>query len=696
MDCGFGGLPARFDMQFDSTILPDRPAPALLGNGEMATVVGRSGYHDPEGEFAAQEFVLAGRRMAGPHHNLISFGRLRRTLLIGGNSSSPQESQQTIDTELAEVKTRITYEGALETTRTAILKHRNTFIAETRIINPSSADVEVEFAFVFEPGEILRLVRGKEEFTWEAVDNLGAVNLSGPAPWKLTETEATCATKKTLGPGEAMVLRVSVSFSDRLSFQEPVLISQFEDELQIHQDAWREFWDASEITTGDDEVDSFRIISLYTLACQATPWTIPARLAKPFWDGGAFHDEYYPFVALLSGGWPRIAKRTPYYRLATLPEARKRARGPGALYPWSATEDGKERDPHGHWYTERFHLGQIGACVWTYWLYERSPEDLEEMYPVLRECARYFEANMLERDERGALRTCACTDFDESVGNVCAGPFTMAAAAFLLDRACEAGRRLGQDREQCARFGVCANQLQTNLPVDLDSRRYVVPGKNPQHVSIIGCIVPFMIDEGSEFGSNSARYIHESCKTEFGWKPGLHNGFDGTAWMWTAGHLGMAHAVLRNGKLAWDAVRNGPKSAGQFMSPNEHLNAKGEAVIPWFTTGCGAWLSALHWMFARADDTGDHVLSAISADMQDFQFRGLRLSHGISVAAKVSAGRLTYFSLTSANARAFTFEIPIRFAEGAWPMGTSRIVDLGDTWRIQVELIPGENVFVGE
>lgn len=687
-------------MQFDSALNEGRPVAALLGNGDLATNVGRSGYHDEQGAprvVAAQEFVMAGRRLKGPHFPLISFGALRRKLHVDGEIPIASEWHQTIDTDLAEVRTRQLYGRILETTRCCILANRNTYFAETRIANHGSADVEIELEIAFEilqqEGLVLNTqVQNKSLLVhWESDDNLGLVTVS--MDWGVWSINAVAGAVRNLAPGEECVFKTAVSFSDRLSYQDEPPLNQIEANLAKHEETWRNFWGESEIVTNDEAVDSFRIMALYTLRCQATRWSIPPTLSKPYWDGGSFHDEYYPFVALVSGGWPSLARRIPYFRLSTLPKAQLRAGGEGALYPWSSTEIGEERDPHGHWYTERFHLGQIGACVWTYWSYERQTDVLEDLFPVLRECARYFDRQMLTRDERGSLRTRECTDFDESAGQVCGGPFTMAAAVYLFDHAAEAARRLGKDRDRTMAFDNLSKELRSNFQVDLGQRRYSIPSGKSGHSSILGYIVPFLLDDGSDFARNSLTFIHESARTPLGWKPGFHPAFEGTTWMWTAGHLGMCHTVLGDAEKAWEAVKRGPLSAGQFMSPNEHLNSAGEPVVPWFTTGCGAWLAALHWMFARVDDTGDHVLPAVP--LKDFQVRGLRLSRGVSLAVKAAERKLHYFSLFAEQEMTFSFEAPIEWLEGVWPPHAGRIIDLGDSWRIQVDLLPGENVFIG-
>lgn len=699
-------------MHFDSSLHSDRPVPALIGNGTLSTRIGRTGYHEPsewpEGAASSQEFVLAGRRLPGPRRKLIPFGVLERSLWVGGESLRPVETSQAIHTDIAEVRTRTLYEGLLESTRTLVLGHRNIYFVETRISNHSADDHDVLFLLRYQFG-CRNGIRekgltvdaseesGRVEFSWETEENLGVTTVATDGmSWKLRGDEAVLESRRVLGPGEEMIIRTAITFSDRTDYQSPFDFSQGSRELNRHLEHWRKIWEESDVVTGDENVDRFRRIALYTIVSQATPWSIPPTLTERYWGGGAFHDEYYPFMGLISGGHIGLARNAPYYRLATLSRAISRARVQGALYAWSSTEDGEERDPHGHWYSERFHLGAIAATAWAYWLYTRRIEALEDLYPVIRECARYFECHMLERDERGNLRTRVCTDFDESVGEVAAGPFTMAAAAFCLDRAAEAARRLGVDRERRPKWDMLSRALKQNFVVDLEHRRYSIPDGKPIHSSIAGFVVPFFCDEGSEFARNSVSMLHIDAQTPLGWKPGFSDAFDGTTWLWTAGHLGMCHSVLSDGVSAWEAVRRGVMSCGQFMSPNEHLNPDGEPIVPWFTTGCGAWLAALHWMFARVDDNGDYLMPAVPETMSDFSFRGLRLSRGIAVAAKVRDGQLVYLAFRSETSMSFSFEMPAKFAKESWPSGVGKIDDLDSTWRIQIDLLPGTNTLIEE
>lgn len=690
-------------MQFPATLNRDRRVPVLVGNGRLVTYLGTSGYHDEAAdEFGMQEFVLAGRRGAGPTFPLISFGRLTRSILLDAGEVEPTESEQVLETDTASVASRLLRDGVLESTRSLVLAHENTFLIETRLTNNSDTEVgvvlRVRYALEEQPGvrfTVNRLGAGAE-VGFEAGDDLGLIHLTTPDTecQRDGETAIALTVSENLRPGQTFRLRLALTFSDRLEYAQPFDWSRRDSVLQEHERWWRDFWATSDLVTGIPEVDQARNIALYTIACQATPWSIPPVLCREPWHGGAFHDELYPFLALLSAGHERLARRVPYFRLACLPQAVERGRGLGALFPWDSTEHGLERDPVGQWYTERHHLGAIAAAAWFCFLYSKNTQVLEDLYPLLRECARAVEEFVLTTDARGKLVTAPCTDFDESAPPVSAGAFTMAACAFVLSRAAEAAARLHRDLERAARWEDQARELQANFHVDVEARRYAMPGGVPEHVAVAGYVAPFFVDDGSPYARNAVAQLHAGLKTPLGWKPGHSTVFDGTAWMWTAGHLAMCHAVLGNGDEALEAVRRAVLATGQFLSPNEHIRADGSLAVPWFTTGAGAWLTGLHWMFARCDDNGDHLLDAVPEALQDFHFHGLRLSRGVSAAVRVSGGCLEYLSLSSPVRQAFTFEIPTRFAEGTCLPKLGRVIDLETHWRVQVDLIEGPNDLV--
>src|SRR2546423_1816764 len=74
---------------------------ALVGNGELCTTLGPTGYHTPPDQqtdiaHRTQHFVIAGRRRAGPQHPLINFGTLYYTAYVDGNQAEVTNWRQRI------------------------------------------------------------------------------------------------------------------------------------------------------------------------------------------------------------------------------------------------------------------------------------------------------------------------------------------------------------------------------------------------------------------------------------------------------------------------------------------------------------------------------------------------------------------------------------------------------------------------
>lgn len=650
---------------------------ALAGNGELCTTVGPTGFHRrpasglTEPALATQRFAWAGRRLRGPRHVLVDFGSLERRMMVDGRPCDDDDWTQALDYEAGLVRSELRHGDIVERTVSCVALEDNAFVAHTRIENggetPRALRWNLRYAFA-EPGAALTasLDGGAVQIEYRVEDHLGFARLGcdalegcGPA-LRTEERGATAEIECVLPPGGSVAFRSWLQLSDRTHYAFPFGPEDIPEVERRHAEGWERFWQRSEVVTGDPMVDAFRASSLYTLRCQATPWSVPPALAEQYWGAGAFHDEMYPFFGWLSANHAELARRMPYFRLTTLPRAVLRARSRGALYPWSSTEDGEERDPNGLWLTERFHLGQLAVCIWHLWLYERDREQLEDLYPVLREVARYYEWNMLERDRAGRLQTRACVDFDESVGAVTNGPFTVCAAIASLRFAARAAAELGVDAERAARWQSLAIELSGNLPgADSDpAEGYAIPEGKPLHYSVLGPVFPFSVDAGSHRARASAARIHAVCRSSMGWKPGLSETFEGHTWMWAAGHLGIVHAMLGDAARAWDAVRGGPMSAGPFLSPNEHRNAAGIVQVPWFTTGCGGWLYALHALFVQVDEEGSRLFPAAGTALASARFRGLRADRGVTVAARLADGRLAGLQAEAPCAMSWAYRIP--------------------------------------
>ena len=684
---------------------------ALIGNGELCTTVGPTGYHTPPEEqtdiaHRTQHFVLAGRRCSGPQHRLVNFGYMWRTLLVDGKEVALSEWNQEIDYPYATIESVLTHGSLTETCGSFVSLAQNAFVAATLIRNSDSIEhavaVKVRFQFGERDAAILsKANEGGVLLNYSIDGQLGDIFFGASVP---SEPESIVVQAEDQGASASVELRLKsdrqilihawIQFSDRLLFQFPDTSrspASVSDRSELHERLWwAECQSQSEVKTGNECVDMFRRASTYTLRCQATPWSVPPTVSEEYWGAGAFHDEMYPFLGLLSSNHTELAERIPYFRLSTLPQAMQRARGRGALYPWSSTEYGEERDPNGLWLTERFHLGQFAVCIWMLWLYNRDRIQLDDLYPVLREIARYFEMNMLERDEEGRLRTKACVDFDESVGPVTNGPFTICAAIASMEYAANAAEELGKDALRIPWWRELAGELRENLPVDRttgDTGKEVfgIPGEKPLHYSILGPTFPFRVEVESERARDSAEYIHRVCRSTKGWKPGFSKVFEGSNWMWTAAHLGIVHAMQGNAELAWEAIKEAPASAGPFLSPNEHVDKDGVVHVPWFTTGCGGWLYALNCLFVQVDEEGTKLLAAVPSALPNARFRDLRADSGVLVSAAFDDDALADLTARSPKPMSWTYRIPSKYAKQVRFRGT--VEELPAGWlNVTVEL----------
>ncbi len=654
----------------------DEVVSALLGNGVLCTTVSPTGLHVPTGSRSdvahkTQHFVMAGRRRSGPRHPLINLGSISRRLSVFDGPPLSRRWEQEMDTEGALVVSIWDHQGVQETNRSLITMGDNLFLTDTVLHNTCEQELEIKFVIEYRAGEPdaqLQRISADSGVTisYEIEDLLGELHfdcipIDGAVTVELKPTEfgvrAIC--NVTLEPGSSASISTWIHFSDRMQFQPRVTALAIDDSVDRHEADWQEFWSRSEVVTGDNRVDAFRQMSLYTLRCQMTPWSIPPALAEPYWGGGFFHDEMYPFLGLLSSNYGELAKRIPYFRLTTLPAAKERAISKGALYPWSSTEIGEERDPHGHWLSERFHLGQFAVCINSLWNYNHDILELEDLYPVLSELARYFELNMLERDEEGRLVTRRCTDFDESVGAIQNGPFTINSAIYTLLAAADAAISLNIDTKRAKIWRTLANELNmTRLQVAGTIDLFEIPEQKSLHYSILGPVFPFGLEIDSERAVSSAEMIHLACASTRGWKPGHSEVFDGHNWMWVAGHLGIVHAMQGDAERAWEAIRLGPASAGPFLSPNEHRDQDMVVQVPWFTTGCGGWLAALNSLFLQVSKDGTKLLPAVPPGLQNWRFRDLLAHDGVTISGEMLGGVLV--SLTARSDKDIIWTCKIR------------------------------------
>jgi hypothetical protein len=701
----------------------------LVGNGEIVSMLGQTGYHAAgdanDTSLANQKLFWAGRRMNTPTRALMRFGQAIRTLTIEGVPTNDQTWEQTMDYDHAALLTTLTHGAIREHTRSRVCLTANVVVFHTRLENQGDKMAEIGFTlnyqmdttiypylqfpymshFDFRPGytpeetsEIrLRVLPDESSVSlnYQIDDQLGCVSIGWNPVGKMLELEngAKFTHQITLEADGAAEFWFWVTLSDRLKYTHFPPFERIATLINEHERAWGGFWQASSVELGDEALEALRKSSLYAIRCNASPWSIPPDYLATTWEGRTFHDELYPFLALISAGHPDLAARVPHFRLRTLPVAMQRSGFHGAHFPWETLESGHEGGPYGHWLDERFHVGQFSETAWKYYLYTRSLDDLERLYPLLRECAELFVYDVLVRDEKGVLKTRLITDFDEHVYPLSNGIFTICSAVRSLENAAKAAELLDMEAKQREEWRSIAAELRTALPADEAENFYKVSDDGSHwHIAQVGMIYPFSIDVESERARETLTRLADALRTDRNATAGSPRSYKGTHWMWATSMLATGFFFQGRAEEGYEFVRRTPATAGPFHSPNEQfreIEPKGFAA-PWFTTSSGAVVYAIHTMFVQVDEIGTIILPALP--MSDARFSGLLASHSVRVSGEVRHGKLVNLSVDAPVTLDWQFRIPARWAEMAQFTSGIRTTRPDENGLVRVECVLAKGV----
>ena len=233
----------------------------------------------------------------------------------------------------------------------------------------------------------------------------------------------------------------------------------FSGDFAEHRKAWDAYWDESFVRLPDARLETAYNTAQYHLRANATRWSFPVGIFNTHWAGRFFGwDEMFCYQALVSSNHRDIARRGPEFRRAGLKVALDRAAHYGkpglfgARYPWETLEDSTEASPPGFWMEHVFHMSNIALAAWFQYLYT---EDLDYLgktgYPVIKECARFFLANMFCDLPDGRVVIGKCTDRCAAVRPRGAGRVQHGVGP---ERHAASGRRAaGRSRQRSGRTG---------------------------------------------------------------------------------------------------------------------------------------------------------------------------------------------------------------------------------------------------
>lgn len=632
------------------------PRPALTGNGEFVTTFGPTGYHTDDPIREMQVFCLAGRRyLDHPQGPLVRFGRLKRKLIVNGKESESSDFEQEVVPSQGIIISHNPHELVDEDTLSFVRLDDNSAAFHTTIKNKSGKKVKGKLVLGYCFGDwegrvpegwhfsieqvhtgngiALRFIRGNE--------HIGVLNLLCDRDAQFTGDgrSFTAEWDFDLKPGASSSVSFLFGIGDRMCYRQMPSKWSFKDLLSRQQEGWREYHSASNVSVGVPGLESLREICLYDIRCNSTPWSIPPCLTPTQWDGRVFHDEFFPFMGLISSGHADLARKIPLFRLHTLGKAVERSRFRGAKYPWEGFENGDDGSPYGHYIDEHFHMSQFGETAWQLCLHNGRKELREEFYPLLREIADYFLLNLVEPDG-DLFRIKSCTDFDETVYPVVNGIYTACAAIRSMEIAARVAKELGRNSDKQQVWRKIAEGLRANLPKSSDGARFLTADAAlHRHIAEAGVVFPFRVDAGSETALHTLDTFCEAVKTPFGLQPGNTPDYGSRSWLWTTAHIATSYSLIGQPDRALEVLSEAPNATGPGLTPAESLSEKGIMSAPWFTTGGGAYVFALSSLFVQVMDDGATKLPELPSDLPNASFSGLAGGSGLRISARYKSGR---------------------------------------------------------
>lgn len=696
----------------------------IIGNGEVVTTVGPTGYHNgfcPEEELVNRTIFWAGRRLRdarsakiriprvppeeliGATIPLIRFGRFLRTLKIQGVETNDEDWEQILDCDQGTVITTVKHGSIIEQTQSLVCLTYNMLVLHTRFENKGHAPKQLEFVLNYEFGDaegllpkgtrlhIRRphpddLIFGNVEGTrsaetdlehrpphlleslsvqYEIEGHFGEVHI-GRYPLgiiKDTENGGRFIHQFKLEAGESTDLWFWAILSDRTKYSHFIDFEGVKKKLKSHKKSWADFWNTSQVEFDNPKVEAVRKASLYTLRCNASPWTLPPGYLSTHWEGRTFHDEFFPFMGLISSNYIELAERIPNYRLLTLPGAIRRSAGHGAHFGWEVTETGEESAPYGHWVDEQFRHGQISEQTWRYYLHTRDLEDLERFYPVIKGCVEWMIHDALVRDEQGLLKVRTIADISEHVVSGKNSTYAACAVIRCLENAANAADFLEKDVSKREKWRALASELRQNLAVDETSKvyRYADDVDLPTEMAHLGMVYPFSFDIHGEISRNTMNKAWEVYQREK--EKATSDRVFSYNWIWSVGRFAAICFYQGLADNGYEVLNQATKSVGPFMAPNEHYREEGGAFLPWLTSGAGAYVYAINAMFVQViDEIGAILFPAIPSVMKNARFERLLATHGVAISGQISEGKIVSLTAHSAHPIAWSFRIPERVA----------------------------------
>lgn len=691
--------------------VPDGYVPPPVSNGNLSLPVDyQGGVGQPargKKTLIPMEIVWAGRRYGPPKDRLASFGRFEQELSAGKQQfDKPTSWQQTLNTDAGLVRCRCDYGDAVQVETTVFVPlDQDIVVVHKRLLAKSGGpqSVRIQFKYQFsEPGKDnvppRRVAMGESKTGTATIDIpydldghqacSGAICLAadGPVSPQIDRQTFRLAADMVLNaekPAEITFYLMAADSLDgkdyaaRLARMKSLVAQQsYAGLLAAHQALWARHWSESYVRLPVERMEKAYYTSQYHLRINATRWSIPVGLFNTHWAGHFFAwDEMFGFLALASSNHLAVSQRVPDFRHQILPVAMKRMRhyrmgeSYGARYVWQDLEDGAEGTSPGFWQDHVFHMGNVAVSAWYQYLYTGDLKYLEaKSYPIIKECATFYQRNMVYAAPNGQLIFGLCTDL-ERLGPARLNPFlTSCSAIFSLEAAARAAGLLNVDADRAAQWKAMAAKLRESLPND--GQQYIPssrpldlaetpadalpeqdsagwknirarPGQREVSVAVLGGLFPYPL-----FGPENALQKNAAY-----WYVGQGN-IAGNMYpvgksvcAWYGGWMACALVALGDREKPAEILSRVADDAGHFHELFE-INEPGVAVMhPWFSTGEGNYVYAVNQMLLHCRDDEIRIAPSVPAAWQDFAYK-LPCFGNLLAAVAVKNGRLSELGLT--------------------------------------------------
>ncbi len=681
--------------------LPAGYVPPLLSNGSLSLLLDWTGGQAQQAYCGMTPGIWwAGRRYGPPKDQLVPFGHFRHEVAAGGQVLAPQGAwAQTLDTREATVACRNEYGDAVSVETLAFTPLDHDLIVIRQRVTAKDADLRaarLTFRYQFTPpGDETRFTRRiactaavdeasqSAELRYQADTYPPCQGVIGafadqPVTAAVDGRVATLTADLRLDPARPAEVTFFLLFVDSLdgpdylaraaALRDRARQQGWSGLLDEHRRAWAAYWDDSFVRLPDPPLQKMYCTAQYHLRANATKWSFPVGIFSTHWAGRYFGwDEMFCYQALISSNHREVARRCPDFRLAALPKALQRASHYGkpglygARYPWETLEDGSEAAPPGFWLDHVFHMSNIAVSAWFQYLYTHDADYLRTTgYPIVRECARFFRANLVYEGPDGSMFIGKCTDL-ERLGPARLNPFmTSCGAIFTLEAAAAAAAIVGEQADEAAAWRHAAARLRESLPHD--GQKYVpYAGCQERSIASLGGLFPYPLFDAT----NERQRLAALDFVAEGRASGNMYPVGNAVCAWYAGWMAAALAELGEQTEPAKLLAEAAAGAGCFGEMFE-IHEAAVAMHPWFATASGNVVYALNQMLLQSRGDEIRLAAGVPAAWEQYAFK--LAAHGdLVVEAAVSGGRLERLALIPGNAETTherTLVVPARLLDG--------------------------------